>query len=146
MNVGYYAKKFKLARYLITMFENQFNRLIVHYLHSQFFTWNEFSKGCGIRKFTPSNYIRVTGQSTATRTGEVLQDFVLVGKAILIEDRGSCLEACHLDDKCLSCSYNDDTSANPNVCVFNYGPKERTLNVPNAGISSAMKNCSNTGV
>ena len=118
-----------------------FGHNFILYFYPKFFTWNEFTNGCGIRKFTPSNYVKAKGQSTASRTGEVLQDFVLVGKAILIEDKASCLEACRLDDKCLSCTYNDDTSENPNICVFNYGPKERTLTVPDSGISSAMRNC-----
>ena len=35
-----------------------------------------------------------------------MQNFVLVGKAILIEDKANCLEACRFDDKCLSCTYS----------------------------------------
>ena len=93
------------------------------------------------RQISNSITSRPKGQSTASRTGEVFQDFVLVGEAILIEDKANCLEACRLDDKCLSCPYNNDTSENPKICVFTYGPMERTLTVPDSGISSAMRNC-----
>ena len=108
----------------------------------QFFTWNEVSKGCGIRRFTPTNYIKVPGQSSATRNGKVLEDLVLVGKAVTVEDRPSCFEACEIDDQCQSATFNDETSANPMICALNYGPIERTLPVGlEAGISSAPKNC-----
>ena len=112
------------------------------FFYSKFFTWNEESKGCGIRRFAPTNYIRVPGQSSATRNGEVLEGLLLVGFALTTEDQKTCLEVCHLDDHCQSCSFNDETSDNPLICVLNYGPTERTISVgPNSGISSASKNC-----
>ena len=112
------------------------------FLLRQFFTFNEQSKACGIRRFTPGNYIKAEGQSTGTRHGDVLSNHVLVGEAIKVEDQLSCLEACKMDEKCQSCTFNDENSANPRICVLNYGPIERTLPLgANSGISSAKKDC-----
>ena len=111
-------------------------------INCKFFTWNEESKACGIRKFTPSNYITVSGQTTASKTGKFLDNTILVGNAFTTDNKNSCLKVCEVDDQCLSCTYNDETSDNPNICVLNYGPTERKLSLgPNSGISSASKNC-----
>ena len=108
----------------------------------QFFTWNEGSKGCGIRTFTTTNYVKATGQTSATRNGEFLDGLVLVGKALKLRDRETCLKECKADDKCFSCTYNDESSDNPNICVLNYGPIQRKLPLgPDSGISSAAKDC-----
>ena len=67
---------------------------------------------------------------------------VLVGKAVLVEDRASCFEACKIDKQCYSSTFNDETAENPMICTLNYGPTERILQlgVP-SGFSSAPKNC-----
>ena len=71
-----------------------------------------------------------------------MEDFVLVGKAITVEDRPSCFEACELDQQCKSATFNDETSENPMICALNYGSIERTVPVGlEVGVSSASKDC-----
>ena len=66
----------------------------------------------------------------------------MVGNAVTAEDQKTCLEICELDDNCQSCSFNDETSENPLICVLNYGPIERKISIgANSGISSASRNC-----
>ena len=99
-------------------------------------------KECGIHRFNPSNYINATGFDTATRHGKILKNFYLVGEAVLVEDQLSCLEACKLNDQCQSCTFYNENTANPMICVLNYGPTERKKGLgQNSGISSAPKDC-----
>ena len=116
----------------------------INHIPNQFFTWNQKSQGCGIRTFIPSNYIKATGQTSATKNGHFLNGLVLVGKALKLRDRETCLKlkACQADGKCFSSTYNDETSDNPNICVLNYGPIQRKLPLgPDSGVSSAPKDC-----
>ena len=112
----------------------------------QFFTWNDGTKGCGIREYPFSGVIKALGQKTAPKTAtsseDVLDDKVFVGNALFTADHESCWDACNNDEKCQSCTFNDETSSNPNVCVLNYGHTERKLELgPNSGVSSAPKKC-----
>ena len=101
----------------------------------KFFTWNKNSKGCGIRTYFPSTYIKVNGQQSAAKNGSpygfytVLDDATLVGRAQYAPNRGACLEACKADPQCYSCTYNEQSSDNPKVCTLNYGPTVRKLQV-----------------
>ena len=71
-----------------------------------------------------------------------MEGLVLVGKALKLRDRDTCLQVCKADEKCYSCTYNDNTTDNPNVCVLNYGPTQRKLPVgAGSGISSASRDC-----
>ena len=66
----------------------------------------------------------------------------MVGNALFTADQEMCWEACDKDEHCQSCTFNDETSDNPNICVLNYGPTERKLPLgPNSGVSSAPKKC-----
>ena len=97
---------------------------------------------CMIHRFNPSNYIKAKEFDTATRHGEVLKYSYLVGEAVMVEDRQSCLEACKFDEQCQSCTFFDENTDNPMICALNYGPTERKLEFgEDSGISSAPKDC-----
>ena len=115
----------------------------------KFFTWNKDTKGCGIRTYFPSTYVKVNGQQTAAKNGNpngffnVLDDSVFVGRALFSPNRVSCLEACKSDPQCFSCTYNEEFSDNSRVCTLNYGPTVRKLTLPyNAKFASASRFCS----
>ena len=112
----------------------------------QFFTWNDGTNGCGIREYPFSGIVNAMGQKTGPKTSssavDILENKVLVGNALFTADQKSCWKACKNDDKCQSCTFNDHTSPNPNVCVLNYGPTERQLPLgANSGVASAPKEC-----
>ena len=46
----------------------------------------------------------------------------MLGKAFSTHDRQFCQTECQQDSKCRSVTFNGPNSANPNICVLNYGP------------------------
>ena len=112
--------------------------------------WSYFSPtgldgpgSCGIRKYQPSNLIKVKDQYTSTREYSIngfISDAVFVGKANFAADQEECLRQCQADPQCNSCTFSDETTDNPMICTFNYGDIERILELPsNSGIVSSTK-------
>ena len=110
--------------------------------------WSYFSPtgldgpgGCGIRKYQPSNLIKVKDQYSSTREyANIISDAVFVGKALFAADKEECLRQCQDDPKCNSCTFSDETTENPMICTFNYGDIERILELPpNSGVVSSTK-------
>ena len=102
-----------------------------HFLF-QFWTYNKFSKGCGIHYYPVNALVPAPTQITGKReTGEELKDQVYVSKAFdttgktYSESLSFCGESCRNDiGKCKTFTVfgPDFEGEGKNTCVLNYGP------------------------
>ena len=109
----------------------------------QFFTWNEQTQGCGLRFFTPTNFVIASGQRFGTKTIIVnAPNTVPVGSAFSTTSPAKCKESCFKDQRCKSWTFNGSKSANPNVCALNFGQPVRALRIGvNTGVISGLRQC-----
>ena len=110
----------------------------------QFFTWNQQTGGCGIRTWTPGNYVIAFGQRFGTKTIVVdAENTVPVGKAFPRSTAEACKSACLQDFQCKSWTWSSNAAQfNKEICALNYGNPSEALNVGNnSGIISGVKNC-----
>ena len=99
------------------------------------------SQGCGLRSYKPNALINAPSQRTGTRDGGIEPDLdkVYVGDAFSTADKEQCKQSCQFDPKCVSVTFNALDSPNPCLCVKNYGPTIRVLELfGNSGISSCQ--------
>jgi len=109
----------------------------------QFFTYNEASKGCGLRNFVPGGRSfslgNISGLKNESPTAwSQISNSVYVGKSLTVNTAEECRIVCLADDDCNAMIFN----ALLNQCSLNYGEgpfREIPLGPNDFGISSCQK-------